>query len=64
MSKKVPVYKKKGDVLVEAGEIEVGKVLEDLSEEGIEDVEAAYVLEEEEELPEEEEQKVYSYRAE
>jgi len=67
MSKKIPLYKKK-DVYTKADEIDVSRVLEDLREEGVEDIESAYIIDEESEEsdkePEEEEQKVYIYRLE
>jgi len=64
MSKKVPLYKKK-DVFVKIDEVDVSKVIEDLKEEGVEDIESAYIINEEpEEEPEEEERKIYTYRPE
>jgi len=63
MQKKVPLYKKEGDTLVKVGEISTDEMLEELKEEGIEDIDAVYVLEEEpEEEPEEEERNVHTYK--
>jgi len=61
--KKVPLYKKKGDAFVKVGEEEADELLEDLKEDDVEDVEAVYLWEEEEES-EGEEKKIHIYKPE
>lgn len=61
--KKVPVYRKEGDVFVKVGEISEQEAKDYVSgEPDIEEVDAVYILGDEEQLPEEEESKVHKYR--
>ena len=59
----VPVYKEKNGVFVKVGEVSEEEAKDYISgEPDIEEIEAVYILGDEEHLPEEEESKVYEYR--
>ena len=62
--KKVPVYRKEGDVFVKVGEVSEEEAKEYIAgEPDVEEVVGIYIIGDEEHLFEEEERKVHEFRA-
>lgn len=60
--RKVPVYRKEGDVFVKAEEISEEEAKSYVDEPDVEEVTSIYIIEDDEYLSEEEESRVHAYR--